>query len=1070
MAKADVESGISLDSIPFLKGLNAAGDSVAKFVSKSASAVSGLSVIIGGLGRVYNAGMRAAKVLLTVGIAIAAIASVITVKAVKAFAEFQRAMQEIASLIPEMLVSQIQALGDAILALSREFGQAAASMTRAAYNLTSAVFSTAETLIILRSSSVAAVAGLTEIQTAARISAAVLRAYGMTVASIDDIQDSLFMTVKLGVLTFQELADNLGTVLPIAAATGVSIDELGAILARTTQMGIPANEAVTALNRLLTQLAAPTETLSKRMKELGIVTLDAYNRFLPVEVVLKRLQGLTPVDLRSIVGEMRASKQVFAVLQDLDALFAALDLYGKKSGSAAEAFGKQTETISHKWKQMAATFRSVWITIGAALEPVGQSFIRVLAEMGSKLLSWVQGNSAHIRALATIVGAYLENLASRFIQMFEGFDLVFLETAIFGLIATMRGLISLFAPYVLIIVEATRTTLNLAGVTAYLGAIQMRLGAHLPIVGKRYAALADSFTLAARNLFSLAGSMGAVSNSMKGLLADIRSGADVFLWTKRAADLESEYTKALRERISAAQAARAEADIEWRKGKEAEAVPVPGTAEYAATWQKAYKERLELAGYTQAEITLLITKAAEKEARIKGIQEKHFSAFYKKELAKQHNDYQIEFRKRGEISDRFREKEEITGARYWDVKKRLDELGALDSLSKTEKNEQATLKVRLAALKKQYNDEKKLRAEHRKKFFKWNDEWIEETAKRDKSAQRAGQIAAWKVAEEEEKQISANRDRWQAERESKEREAFTIWRANIMERVQVFKRSLKDMETEYKSLQEALKRLDEQRRNYLMAFQDRVFEYNMSKTSEADQIEKRMERIRYYRRRTAMTQDMEERRSLLSKAQNQVFTLLEGNNKLTDQQRRNLLRQGLQITRAGVRAFEQESSQTARRIETLKRKMQSIHRQIKALYDFVKKQTLDIRDGGSLAHLNKEAEKLLTTLRKIRREGGMPPGKAPGLGLSQSRQSGGWVGSGRIMTRLHQDEFVVRREAAMHNARLLEGINSSRGPVTNTSSMEGTFNFPNVATLDNDTVRSMIVPELERLGRRRLGR
>jgi hypothetical protein len=53
-----------------------------------------------------------------------------------------------------------------------------------------------------------------------------------------NVSDSLFQTVNLGVLSFADLAQGIGTVVGTARRPQVSIDQVGAAIATMTRAGI----------------------------------------------------------------------------------------------------------------------------------------------------------------------------------------------------------------------------------------------------------------------------------------------------------------------------------------------------------------------------------------------------------------------------------------------------------------------------------------------------------------------------------------------------------------------------------------------------------------------------------------------------------------------------------------------------------------------------------------------------------------------------------------------------------------------------------------------------------------
>jgi len=173
--------------------------------------------------------------------------------------ELEAAMAEVRTLTNAMPKEQ-RILTNQVRDLSVKFGQLDTTMAKAAYNITSAGFGdSAEMLALLEVSAKAAIAGITDVNTAATLLTQSLNAYGAGADEAAKYSDILFATVKGGVTTFPELAANLGKVTGIAATAGITFEEVAAAIAVMTQKGINTAEATTALNALILAMVSGSE-------------------------------------------------------------------------------------------------------------------------------------------------------------------------------------------------------------------------------------------------------------------------------------------------------------------------------------------------------------------------------------------------------------------------------------------------------------------------------------------------------------------------------------------------------------------------------------------------------------------------------------------------------------------------------------------------------------------------------------------------------------------------------------------------------------------------------------------
>ncbi|MBM4449023.1 MAG: phage tail tape measure protein, partial [Chloroflexi bacterium] len=189
--------------------------------------------------------------------------------AIKMAADFETAMNNVNSIafLPQ---AQLKALGQSVIDLSKTVPQGPEVLAKALYDIYSSGFQGKEALDVLNSSAQAASAGMTDAFTSGKALMAVINSYPKGMYDAKTASDLLFQTVNLGVLTFEELASQIGDVLPTAATTGVSLKEIGAALATMTRGGISAAESVTALNQMLLSYIDPSDEAIGLANKLGI--------------------------------------------------------------------------------------------------------------------------------------------------------------------------------------------------------------------------------------------------------------------------------------------------------------------------------------------------------------------------------------------------------------------------------------------------------------------------------------------------------------------------------------------------------------------------------------------------------------------------------------------------------------------------------------------------------------------------------------------------------------------------------------------------------------------------------
>ena len=138
-----------------------------------------------------------------------------------------------------------------VMSITQEIPIKAPEAAKALYSIVSAGHDGADGMKILEVSAKAAVGGLTETETAADAITTILNAYKMSAEEAGTVSDQLFTTVRLGKTTFGELGASIAQVAPIAAAYGISIDQVLGAVASLTKQGTPTAQAMTQILSLI---------------------------------------------------------------------------------------------------------------------------------------------------------------------------------------------------------------------------------------------------------------------------------------------------------------------------------------------------------------------------------------------------------------------------------------------------------------------------------------------------------------------------------------------------------------------------------------------------------------------------------------------------------------------------------------------------------------------------------------------------------------------------------------------------------------------------------------------------
>ena len=304
--------------------------------------------------------------------------------AIKMSIDFEREMRNVNS-IAQLPEGSFKSLSNSALDIASDTAQMPRTIAEGLYTLVSSGFKAKESLGIIRQAARAATAGLTDTATSTKAVAAVLNSYRMHARKAGAVSDTLFRTVDRGVISFEELAQTLGPVLPFASGLGISLRETGASIATLTKGGIPAAQSLTYIKNVMASLIKPSSDLQSQIRRMGFESGSALVR-------AKGFQGSLDALAKASGGSKEAMGKLFP---NLRALSGALALTGRNSkgagedlkgmmgdaGATAIALSQQTKSTSYQWKRLKTDAAVLAIKVGDVLLPVLIGMTNVLGTM-----------------------------------------------------------------------------------------------------------------------------------------------------------------------------------------------------------------------------------------------------------------------------------------------------------------------------------------------------------------------------------------------------------------------------------------------------------------------------------------------------------------------------------------------------------------------------------------------------------------------------------------------------------------------------------------------------------------
>ncbi|MCB5277872.1 MAG: phage tail tape measure protein, partial [Candidatus Cloacimonetes bacterium] len=152
----------------------------------------------------------------------------------KASMDFETSMSEVYTLLPGMSADAMAEMSQDVRDFSSEVGVTTDKVVPALYQAISAGVPKDNVFDFLTVANMAAIGGVTDLETAVDGITSVINAYGTDVISAAEASDLMFTAVKLGKTTFEELSASLFQVIPMASSLGVEFGDVTAALSTMT--------------------------------------------------------------------------------------------------------------------------------------------------------------------------------------------------------------------------------------------------------------------------------------------------------------------------------------------------------------------------------------------------------------------------------------------------------------------------------------------------------------------------------------------------------------------------------------------------------------------------------------------------------------------------------------------------------------------------------------------------------------------------------------------------------------------------------------------------------------------
>jgi TP901 family phage tail tape measure protein len=331
-------------------------------------------------------------------------------QAIETAKNFDFAMAKIVGLVG-LSEQAVAGLRKELMRMAPALAQTPQALAEASYYVTSAGFKdAAQALNIVELAAKGATAGLGETSDVAKLLVFSMNAYRQSGLTAERAADVFTAAVREGAIEAEGFAGAMQSVLPIASALGVKIEEVAGTMAAMSLQGASAQNAAVYLKGVLNSLLKlkPGSGGGKELEDMGVSVDGLIQKLKQPGGLMKVLIELK--DLAKDVGGVPFLKTVF---RDIRAMTGDLSLMGDNfeynkqvieavtnaSGDLTRAFDAQSDQMKKRLDSLKATMDLIKISFGEALGKVIIPALETLVNILNGLVRWFNSLSDGVQKL-----------------------------------------------------------------------------------------------------------------------------------------------------------------------------------------------------------------------------------------------------------------------------------------------------------------------------------------------------------------------------------------------------------------------------------------------------------------------------------------------------------------------------------------------------------------------------------------------------------------------------------------------------------------------------------------------
>jgi TP901 family phage tail tape measure protein len=236
-----------------------------------------------------------------------------------------------------------------------------------------------------------AVAGQTDVRTAARSTISVMNAYHMPFTKANDVMDIMFEMVRRGVGTYEEFNLSIGRAIPAAVSASQKFETLAGVMAFLTRQGLSTQMAATSAARAMELFTKPD--VVNALRDIGVEVTDAQGNFRQLNDIILDLansEGWAKMGaaerkemFQKIFGQgtIQARRFFDTAIPNFRDLNTLTDITAGATGELNKAFQTMAEEPAMKVQLLKNRMEILRVEIGDRLVPAKLALMEVVTKL-----------------------------------------------------------------------------------------------------------------------------------------------------------------------------------------------------------------------------------------------------------------------------------------------------------------------------------------------------------------------------------------------------------------------------------------------------------------------------------------------------------------------------------------------------------------------------------------------------------------------------------------------------------------------------------------------------------------